>query len=61
MKGYAPFAGIMSRPTIAEGSYLIKQAGVAMITELDPIQVKASVPYEIYAEHLKLKVRWKVP
>jgi RND family efflux transporter MFP subunit len=54
MKGYAPFAGIMSRPTLAEGSYLTKQTGVAMITELDPIQVRASVPYEIYAEHLKL-------
>jgi membrane fusion protein (multidrug efflux system) len=54
MKGYAPFAGIMSRPTVAEGSYLIKQAGIAMITELDPIQVRARVPYEVYAEHLKL-------
>ncbi len=54
MKGYAPFAGIMSRPNVAEGAYLNKQTGVAMITELDPIQVKASVPYEVYAEHLSL-------
>jgi RND family efflux transporter MFP subunit len=54
MKGYAPFAGIMSRPTVAEGSYLKTQTGLALITELDPIQVRASVPYEVYAEHLSL-------
>jgi RND family efflux transporter MFP subunit len=54
MKGYAPFAGIMSQPKVAEGSYLNKQTGLAMITELDPIQVRASVPYEVYAEHLSL-------
>lgn len=54
MKGYAPFAGIMGRPTVAEGSYLNKQTGLALITELDPIQVRASVPYEVYAEHLSL-------
>jgi membrane fusion protein (multidrug efflux system) len=54
MKGFAPFAGIMSSPTVAEGSYLSKQTGLAMITELDPIQVRASVPYEVYAEHLSL-------
>jgi hypothetical protein len=27
---------------------------MATITELDPIQVKANVPYEVYADHLKL-------
>jgi RND family efflux transporter MFP subunit len=56
MKGYAPFAGIMSRPKVAEGSYLVKvkQTGLAMLTELDPIQVSAKVPYDLYADHLKL-------
>jgi RND family efflux transporter MFP subunit len=54
MKRHAPFAGIMSRPTVAEGAYVIKQTGMAMITELDPIEIRASVPYEVYAEHLKL-------
>lgn len=54
MKGYAPFAGIMGRATVAEGSYLNRQTGLALITELDPIQVRASVPYEVYAEHLSL-------
>lgn len=54
MKGYAPFAGIMGRASVPEGSYLNRQTGVALITELDPIQVRASVPYEVYAEHLKL-------
>jgi membrane fusion protein (multidrug efflux system) len=54
MTGYAPFAGVMSRPKVAEGSYLMKQTGLAMLTELDPIQVRASVPYSVYAEHLKL-------
>jgi RND family efflux transporter MFP subunit len=54
MKRHAPFAGIMSRPAVAEGTYLVKQTRMATITELDPIQVRASVPYAIYAEHLKL-------
>jgi RND family efflux transporter MFP subunit len=55
---YAPFSGIMSRPTVAEGAHLILQArestGMATITELDPIQVKAWVPYEVYMDHLQL-------
>jgi RND family efflux transporter MFP subunit len=58
LKRYAPFAGIMSRATVAEGAHLIRQArentGMATITELDPIQVRANVPYEVYADHLKL-------
>jgi membrane fusion protein, multidrug efflux system len=54
MKRYAPFAGIMSRASVAEGAYVIKQTGMAMVTELDPIEVTARVPYEVYAEHLKL-------
>jgi RND family efflux transporter MFP subunit len=54
MKRYAPFAGIMSRSSVAEGAYVAKQTRMAMLTELDPIQVRARVPYAIYAEHLKL-------
>jgi len=58
MKLYAPFAGIMSRSTVAEGAHLIKQAReqttMATITELDPIFVKAEVPYEGYTNYLKL-------
>jgi RND family efflux transporter MFP subunit len=58
LKRYAPFAGVMSRPTVAEGAHLIRQAreqtGMATITELDPIQVKATVPYEVYVDHLQL-------
>ena len=58
LKRYAPFAGIMSRPTVAEGAHLIRQArentGMATITKLDPIQVKAWVPYEVYVDHLQL-------
>jgi RND family efflux transporter MFP subunit len=57
-KRYAPFAGIISRSTVAEGAHLIRMArentGMATITELDPIQVKAWVPYEVYVDHLKL-------
>lgn len=58
MKLYAPFSGIMSRSTVAEGAHLIKEArentGMATITALDPIQVKTSIPYEVYVNHLKL-------
>jgi RND family efflux transporter MFP subunit len=58
LKRYAPFAGIMSRPTVAEGAHLIREArentGMATITELDPIQVKTWVPYEVYVDHLQL-------
>lgn len=63
MKLYAPFAGIMSRPTVAEGAHLMREArantGMATITELNPIQVKASIPYEVYVEHLKLLKLYK--
>ena len=27
---------------------------MATITELDPIQVKATIPYDVYVDHLKL-------
>jgi RND family efflux transporter MFP subunit len=58
LKRYAPFAGIMSRPTVAEGALLVRtpreNASMATITVLDPIQVKTSIPYEVYVDHLKL-------
>jgi RND family efflux transporter MFP subunit len=54
MKRYAPFSGIMSRPMVIEGAFVKQAHEMAMITELDPIQVRASVPYEVYTEHLKL-------
>ncbi len=58
LKRYAPFSGIMSRSTVAEGAHLIREArentGMATITELDPIQVKAWIPYEVYVDHLQL-------
>jgi RND family efflux transporter MFP subunit len=57
LKRYAPFAGIMSPPTVPEGVNLSRMArengALATITSLDPIQVKTSIPYEVYADHLK--------
>ena len=53
-KLYAPFAGVMSRPTIAEGARLDEQTSMATLSELDPILIKAYVPYQVYAEHLQL-------
>ncbi len=53
-KLYAPFAGVMSRPAVAEGARIDEKTTMATISELDPILIKAYVPYRIYAEHLKL-------
>jgi RND family efflux transporter MFP subunit len=53
-KLYAPFDGVMSRPTVAEGAHLSEQTSMATISELDPILIKASVPYQVYAEQLQL-------
>jgi membrane fusion protein, multidrug efflux system len=53
-KLYAPFAGVMSRPTVAEGAHLSEQTSMATISELDPILIKAYVPYQVYAEQLQL-------
>jgi membrane fusion protein (multidrug efflux system) len=53
-KLYAPFAGVMSRPAVAEGARIDEQTTMATISELDPILIKAYVPYRIYAENLKL-------
>jgi RND family efflux transporter MFP subunit len=53
MKLYAPIAGLIGRPTVAEGAYITKaareQSKLAQITQLDPIQVIAYVPFDIYA------------
>jgi len=54
MKRYAPFSGIMNRPMVIEGAFVKQALEMAMITELDPVQVRASVPYELYTKHLKL-------
>ena len=53
-KLYAPFAGVMSRPMVAEGARLDEQTSMATLSELDPILIKASVPYRVYAEQLQL-------
>jgi RND family efflux transporter MFP subunit len=53
-KLYAPFAGVMSRPTVAEGARLDEQTSMATLSELDPILIKGYVPYRVYAEHLQL-------
>lgn len=53
-KLYAPFAGVMSRPAVAEGARIDEQTTMATISELDPILIRAYVPYKIYAENLQL-------
>jgi RND family efflux transporter MFP subunit len=53
-KLYAPFAGVVSRPTVAEGAHLSEQTSMATISELDPILIKAYLPYQVYAEQLQL-------
>lgn len=58
MKIYAPFSGIMGRPTISEGTSINKEARenttLVTITQLDPIQVIAHVPYDIYASRREI-------
>ncbi len=58
MKRYAPFSGVMGQPTVAEGAHLIREARqqttMATITELDPIMVRAFVPYDVYSSVLNL-------
>jgi membrane fusion protein (multidrug efflux system) len=51
-KLYAPFSGVMSRSAVAEGAHLSEQTSMATISELDPILIKAYVPYQVYAEQL---------
>ena len=45
---------VMSRSAVAEGAHLSEQTSMATISELDPILIKAYVPYQVYAEHLQL-------
>ena len=54
LKLYAPFAGVISRPMVAEGARLDEQTSMATLSKLDPILIKASVPYQVYTEQLNL-------
>jgi RND family efflux transporter MFP subunit len=59
MKLYAPFAGIMGRPLVREGTSISRLGGrqsvkLATITQLDPIQVIGHVPYDVYASRREL-------
>jgi RND family efflux transporter MFP subunit len=52
----APFAGVMSAPMVRENGWQDVQDGditMAIITQLDPIQVKGEVPYDVYAARQK--------
>ncbi|MGH1574357.1 efflux RND transporter periplasmic adaptor subunit [Methylobacterium sp. P31] len=50
-KLYAPFAGVMGRSFVREGTYITQSARedskLAVITQLDPILVIADVPYDV--------------
>ncbi len=53
----APFAGMMSAPLVRENGWQDISKGnitMAVITQLDPIQVIAEVPYSIYAKRRAL-------
>ncbi|WP_138473336.1 efflux RND transporter periplasmic adaptor subunit [Poseidonocella sp. HB161398] len=53
----APFDGVMSAPLVRENGWQdIGNGNIAMafITQLDPIQVRGEVPYDIYAARQKL-------
>jgi RND family efflux transporter MFP subunit len=53
MKLYAPISGVIGRPSVAQSTYITKAArensALAVITQLDPIEVIAYVPYNDYA------------
>jgi RND family efflux transporter MFP subunit len=55
MKLFAPINGMMSRPFVREGAYLtlpsLEQNRLALITQLDPIDVVAEIPFEAYMKH----------
>jgi len=52
MKLYAPITGAISQPFVNEGAYITKEARdqsrLAVIVQLDPIQVTGKVPYAVY-------------
>lgn len=53
----APFAGMMSAPMVRENGWQDVGDGditMAIITQLDPIQVVGEVPYDIYAARQKM-------
>jgi RND family efflux transporter MFP subunit len=56
----APFAGVMSAPLVRENGWQdVSGSGresitMAIITQLDPIQVVGEVPYDIYAQRQKM-------
>lgn len=55
----APFSGIMSEPFVAENGWQDTSGSgrdnitMAIITQLDPIQVVGEVPYEIYSKRIR--------
>ncbi|NDW02033.1 efflux RND transporter periplasmic adaptor subunit [Salipiger sp. PrR002] len=53
----APFAGMMSAPMVRENGWQDVGDGditMAIITQLDPIQVVGEVPYDVYAARQKM-------
>lgn len=53
----APFAGVMSAPMVRENGWQDVGDGdiaMAIITQLDPIQVVGEVPYDIYAARQRM-------
>jgi RND family efflux transporter MFP subunit len=58
MKLYAPFAGIMGRPLVREGTSINRtgrqSVNLVTITQLDPIQVIGHVSYDVYASRREL-------
>lgn len=57
-KLFAPIDGMISRPSVREGTYLtleaLAQNRLAVITQLGPIQVVGEVPFDAYAERREL-------
>lgn len=53
-KLFAPIEGLISRPFVLEGAYITLDAletnRLAVVTQLDPIQVVGSVPFDTYLE-----------
>lgn len=53
----APFSGVMSAPMVRENGWQDVGDGditMAIITQLDPIQVMGEVPYDVYAARQKM-------
>ena len=58
MKLYAPISGIISRPFVAEGAFITKEAreqsSMALITQLNPIRVIYQIPFGVYAQTVEI-------